>query len=130
MATNGILQPRDSRKIIHTLAAPLFVLVWPLFSQAWGARIFAGCVATVQALRLWIASTGSEDEGELAGAISRSGDSEEALGGPLIYTLVLLGSILVFWRDNLAGVMALSAMAIGDGLADIVGRRFGKSNKW
>jgi len=26
--------------------------------------------------------------------------------------------------------MALSAMAAGDGMADIIGRRFGKGNKW
>ena len=36
----------------------------------------------------------------------------------------------LFFRDNLTGVIALSTMAAGDGLADIFGRRFGKNNKW
>lgn len=70
------------------------------------------------------------DESELAGAISRSGDAKEALKGPFIYVIILLSSVLLFFRDNLTGVIAMSTMAAGDGLADIIGRRFGKNNKW
>lgn len=70
------------------------------------------------------------EEAELANAVSRSGDVKEALGGPFIYVLILLACILSFWRDSLAGIVALSAMAAGDGMADLVGRRFGKNNKW
>merc|ERR1712150_152807 len=42
----------------------------------------------------------------------------------------MLLSTLIFWRDNLTGVISMTVMAIGDGIADLVGRRFGKSNKW
>jgi hypothetical protein len=38
----GILEPCNSRKIIHTLFAPLFMILWPHFSDAYGARAFAG----------------------------------------------------------------------------------------
>ena len=48
----GILEPRDSRKIIHTLSAPLFMILWPLFSDAYGARAFADMVQLLNALRL------------------------------------------------------------------------------
>lgn len=44
--------------------------------------------------------------------------------------IILLFSILFFWRDGPIGIVALSAMAAGDGLADLVGRRYGKGNKW
>lgn len=133
----GILEPRDSRKIIHTLSAPLFMILWPLFSDAYGARVFAGIVPLLNALRLYLAGTGGGDgrsssstESELAGAISRSGDARESLGGPFIYVMVLLFSTLLFWRDSPVGVVSLATMACGDGLADLVGRRLGSTNKW
>jgi len=77
LAAKGVLQPRDSRKIIHTLSAPLFMLVgWPLFTNLWGARLFAASVPLLQAVRLWLAAMnrGGEESSELAGAISRSGE--------------------------------------------------------
>ncbi len=132
-----MLEPRDSRKIIHTLSAPLFMILWPLFSDAYGARVFAGIVPLLNALRLYLAGTGGGDgrsssstESELAGAISRSGDAMESLGGPFIYVMVLLFSTLLFWRDSPVGVVSLATMACGDGLADLVGRRLGSTNKW
>ena len=130
LSAEGILQPRDSRKIIHTFSAPLFMLLWPFFTHDWGARLFAAFVPFLQAVRLWLAGTRSIDENELANAISRSGDKEEALGGPFIYVVILFASISLFFCDNLTGVIALCTMAAGDGMADIVGRRFGKNNKW
>lgn len=54
----------------------------------------------------------------------------EAAGGPFIYVIIMTMAILAFWRDSPTGVVALSTMAAGDGLADIIGRRFGKSNQW
>jgi phytol kinase len=137
----GRLDPRDARKSIHTLSAPLFMLFWPLFSEAAGARFFAATVPTVNAVRLYLASQTDrqqqqEEETEavsseaaLAAAVSRSGDSREALGGPFIYVVVLAVCILLWWRDSPAGVVALAALAAGDGAADLVGRRYG-SVKW
>mmetsp|Transcript_24004 Transcript_24004/g.37073 ORF Transcript_24004/g.37073 Transcript_24004/m.37073 type:complete len:400 (-) Transcript_24004:253-1452(-) len=133
LAREGILQPRDSRKTIHTLSAPLFMLTWPLFSMAQGARFFAAVVPFINAVRLIVAGSSKSDddsEKELANAVSRSGNKEEALGGPFIYCIVLFTSILAFWRDSPIGIIALCAMAAGDGMADIVGRRLGKNNKW
>ena len=147
-AKQGNLDPRDARKIIHTLSAPLFVLLWPLFSNAYGARIFASIVPVLNAMRLIVAGTGSSSssssgssdeqfassmggsESELAGAISRSGDAKEALGGPFIYVVVLFFAILFFWTDTPIGIVSIATLAVGDGLADLVGRRFGSSNKW
>ena len=34
LASKEILEPRDSRKIIHTLSAPLFMVFWPLCSDS------------------------------------------------------------------------------------------------
>ena len=37
---------KTARKLIHTLSAPLFVVFWPIFSEADGARFFASIVAS------------------------------------------------------------------------------------
>ncbi|KAL3766189.1 hypothetical protein ACHAWO_013167 [Cyclotella atomus] len=140
----GKLDPRDARKLIHTFSAPLFILVWPLFSNAYGARVFASIVPLLNAIRLFVAGTGAESrnssdgvdssttgsEVELSNAISRSGDAKEALQGPFVYVMVLLFSTFFFWIDNPVGVVSIATMAVGDGLADLIGRRFGASNKW
>eukprot|EP00978_Attheya_sp_CCMP212_P032681 scaffold128691_cov57-Attheya_sp.AAC.1 len=122
------LEPRDARKVIHTLSGPLFMLFWPIFSSEPGARAFASVVPLVNAVRLVTAAYG--DEADLATAISRSGDKKEALGGPFLYVLVLLAATSLFWTDSLVGVIAVSTMAAGDGMADIVGRRLGEGNRW
>jgi ribulose-phosphate 3-epimerase len=123
------LEPRDSRKIIHTLSAPLFMLFWPVFSPATGSQCFAALVPMINAVRLFKAAT-DESEMSLRQAISRSGEAREALGGPFIYVVLLATEILCFWRGSPAGLVALATLAAGDGLADLVGRRWGKSNPW
>lgn len=132
LSMKGILQSRDSRKIIHTFSAPSFMIMWPLFSGEWGARMFAATIALLQTIRLLLAGTnrGGSDGDNLTSAISRSGASSEVLEGPLIYIIVVFFTILVSWRDSLSSVIVLSTMAAGDGAADLVGRRLGKKNKW
>jgi phytol kinase len=127
------------------LSAPLFLFVWPLFSHAYGARVFAAIVPLLNAVRLFVAGTGTQTqsatssdtapsnggtETELARAISRSGDAKEALQGPFVYVMVLLFSTLYLWADTPVGIVSVTTMAVGDGLADLMGRRFGSNNRW
>ena len=94
------LPPRDARKIIHTCSAPLYMMLWPLFCSAPGARVFCAVVPLLNALRLVWAATGSTDrdgaaavgEQDLAVAVSRSGNVREALGGPSIFLTVVPSS--------------------------------------
>ena len=123
-----IYNNKVSRKLSHILSAPLFILFFPIFSDADGARFFAASVASVNAVRLYLAGTG-EDE-NLANTISRSGDKSEVLQGPFIYVCLFQLFIVLFWRTSMVGVIAMSTMAAGDGMADIVGRKFGSTNKW
>jgi phytol kinase len=39
----------------------------------------------------------------------------------------MISMTIIFWRQHPAGLMAISMMCGGDGLADIIGRRFGSS---
>jgi dolichol kinase len=49
----------------------------------------------------------------------------ELLRGPLYYVMVLVLCTVLFWRDSPVSVVSLAMMCAGDGIADIVGRRFG-----
>lgn len=50
---------------------------------------------------------------------------QELLRGPLFYVLIMTAVTVVFWRESPVGMMVLSLMCGGDGLADIIGRRYG-----
>jgi phytol kinase len=59
--------------------------------------------------------------------MSRSGDPRELLRGPLMYGIVFVAVTLIFWTDSPVGVILLMLLCGGDGLADVVGRRYGRA---
>lgn len=131
MSSAGITSQYVSRKLVHMGSGPLFVLCWPLFTTGLGGQLAALCVPILSVLRLLRAGRAPADSAagaELVRAISRSGDKREALEGPMVYTLVLVAATAFGWR-SLVSVVAVNQMAIGDGMADIIGRKFGR-NRW
>ncbi|GFR52538.1 hypothetical protein Agub_g15113, partial [Astrephomene gubernaculifera] len=125
LAGNGTLEQKLSRKVVHTTAGPIFVLTWALFSAAPAAKYLAALVPMLNMARLLAVGTGLLADPGLVKSVSRSGDRGELLKGPLYYVVTLVGATLLCWRDNPAGLIAVSMMCGGDGLADIVGRRWG-----
>nr|GLL17922.1 probable phytol kinase 1, chloroplastic [Ipomoea trifida] len=95
-----------SRKLVHILSGLLFMASWPIFRLLVNGLRFA------------------DDEG-LVKSVTREGNPEELLRGPLYYVMVLILCALVFWRESPVGVVSLAMMCGGDGVADIIGRRFG-----
>jgi len=142
LASAELIDPKISRKIIHCGSAPLFLCVWPFYSGEASARLLAAAVPLLNLGRLVAAglrdsptrkeedSSSSSEKSPLVAAVSRSGDPREVLAGPTIYCLVLVAATLLGWRASVPAVVAVSQMAVGDGMADIVGRRFGRTNKW
>ncbi|MBL8050916.1 MAG: phosphatidate cytidylyltransferase, partial [Anaerolineales bacterium] len=57
-------------------------------------------------------------------AMSRTGDPKEILRGPLYYGIMFVVLTVVYWNDSPIGIIALMMMCGGDGIADIVGRKF------
>ena len=128
---NGKYDSNTGRKLTHILSAPGFIVFWPFFSAAAGARVFAGLVILTFMYRLYLAGTGDAAESTLANTISRSGDKSETFGGPFIYVCLFQFFIMFFWRNSFPGVVAMTTMAAGDGMADIIGRRYGRNGiKW
>jgi dolichol kinase len=132
LASTGAIESKITRKIIHASCVPLFILHWPLYSVTITASLAASLIPLLQMLRLYLAGSQSGNNGEnneLVAAVSRTGKKEEALGGPFIYAIVLFFATMLSFRSSPVGIVAISQMAVGDGLADIFGRRFG-SVKW
>src|SRR3990172_8649858 len=130
-AARGLIEPRASRKIIHIGTGPLFVLCWLLFSPASTARFMAALVPlaiTVQFALVGVGRVRGGGRGEEGGGKPppRHNDRREILRGPLFYGLVFIVCTLAFWRADPVGIVALMILCGGDGLADLVGRRFGR----
>ncbi|MEM9217692.1 MAG: phosphatidate cytidylyltransferase [Cyanobacteria bacterium P01_F01_bin.150] len=115
-----------SRKIIHTGTGPLFVLCWPFFSEAVYARYLAAIVPLGLTLVFFLVGMGWLDNPDLVRSSTRNGDRTELLKGPLYYGIAFILCTILFWRTSPVGILALMMLCGGDGLADIVGRRWGK----
>jgi phytol kinase len=130
LAYSGRLEPKLSRKIIHIGTGPLFVLCWPLFSSAPTARYFSVLVPLVLTAQFFAIGVGWVQDPAAVQAMTRTGKPAEILRGPLYYGLVFIICTLIFWRHSPIGIVALMSLCGGDGLADILGRRFGTHKLW
>jgi phytol kinase len=125
LAQQGQIEPTVSRKIIHIGTGPLFVLCWPLFSDGALARVWAALVPLAITVQFIAIGTGLIRDSAAVQAMTRHGEPAEILRGPLYYGLVFIFCTLLFWRTSPVGILALMILCGGDGLADLVGRRWG-----
>lgn len=126
LVQRGWLDQKLSRKIIHIGTGPLFLLCWPLFSTAPIARFLAALVPLVLTLQFLAIGLQLIKQPAAVQAMTRNGNPAELLRGPLYYGLIFILCTLLFWRNSPVGILALMLMCGGDGLAEIVGRRFGQ----
>jgi phytol kinase len=124
-AQQGWVTSDLSRKIIHIGTGPLFVLCWLLFPAVPSARYLAALVPAAITGQFILVGTGLVRDPAAVRAMSRSGDRREILRGPLLYGLIFVALTLIYWQDTPIGITALMLLCGGDGLADILGRRFG-----
>ena len=125
-AHHGWISAHLSRKIIHMGTGPLFVLCWLLFNDAPSARYLAALVPLAITLQFFLVGLGVIQDEAAVQAMSRTGDRREILRGPLYYGLVFVLLTILYWKNSPIGIVALMLMCGGDGLADILGRRFGR----
>ncbi|KAI8007419.1 hypothetical protein LOK49_LG07G01405 [Camellia lanceoleosa] len=125
LTQRDLIQQNLSRKLVHILSGLLFMACWPIFSSSTGARYFASLVPLANCLRLVTYGLSLATDEGLIKSVTREGRPEELLRGPLYYVLILILCVLVFWRESPIGVLSLAMMCGGDGIADIMGRRFG-----
>lgn len=126
-AHKGWLGSQLSRKIIHMGTGPIFVLCWLLFDGSDSSRYLAALIPFAITIQFALVGLGIMKDEAAVQAMSRTGDPREILRGPLFYGIVFVVITLVYWLDSPIGITALMLMCGGDGLADILGRRWGKA---
>jgi phytol kinase len=119
-AHRGWIENKLSRKIIHIGTGPIFVICWLLFTSSPTARLLAALVP-------FLVGLGIIKDPAAVEAMSRSGDRREILRGPLFYGIIFVVLTIVYWYDSPTGLTALMLLCGGDGLADVLGRRFGRN---
>ena len=125
-AHRGWVSSSLSRKIIHIGTGPIFVLCWLLFPDKPAARYLAALVPLGITLQFLMVGLGVVKDDAAVEAMSRSGDRREILRGPLFYGIVFVVLTITYWKDSPIGMVGLMLMCGGDGLADVIGRRWGE----
>ena len=124
-AHRGWMSSHLSRKIIHIGTGPIFVLCWLLFNPAPSARYLAALVPFAITAQFALVGLGLVKDEAAVQAMSRTGDRREILKGPLYYGIVFVLVTIFYWLESPIGIIALMLVCGGDGLADLLGRRFG-----
>lgn len=126
-AQRGWISSQLSRKIIHIGTGPVFVLCWLLFDEAPSARLLAALIPFLITAQFVLVGAGLIHDPAAVKAMSRTGDRREILRGPLLYGIAFVTLTLIYWKESPIGIVALMLLCGGDGLADILGRRYGTS---
>lgn len=115
----------ESRKFVH-IAAASWIMFWPMFDAThWSWRLNV-LVPAVMGLKLFykgaiLADPNDEDVRNL----SRSSSPSELLYGPLQFTMLMVWLGLYKFMTEEAAIM-MAALGIGDGIAPIIGTRYGR----
>ena len=116
-----------SRKVIHIGTGPLFVLCWLLFDPGTEARFLALLVPLASTIQFVLTGFGVILDKSSVQSMSRSGLKAELLKGPFFYGLAFVTITLVFWNTTPVGIVALMILCGGDGVADIFGKKYGRT---
>jgi phytol kinase len=123
-AHKGWIESGLSRKIIHIGTGPIYVLCWLMFPDIWYARYLAMLVPLLITVQFALVGLGIMKDEASVKSMSRTGDRREILRGPLYYGIMFVLLTIFFWKENPIGIVALMMMCGGDGVADVIGRRF------
>jgi phytol kinase len=123
-AHRGWIESRLSRKLIHIGTGPIFVLCWLMYPAVPISRWLAALVPFAITAQFALVGLGIMKDEASVRAMSRTGDRREILRGPLYYGIMFVALTIIFWKVTPVGMIALMIMCGGDGIADLVGRRF------
>ena len=141
---NGLMQKKKivsqiiTRKFVHIFAGPIFVVTWMLFSGGVISHYIASIVPLLFILQFVAIGTGVMKNESFVNSMSRSGDPRELLEGTLYYAIVML-LMTFFWfyvpstgigNANPTALLIIGCVSGGDGLAEIIGRKFGGEKKF
>ncbi len=124
LVTNHSL-PRDiSRKITHICAGSSIVFL-PLFIDGDWSQYLNISVFAVWTVLLIQKGLFAADNDQAVKIMTRTGNKRELLKGTLYFVLVAMICGTIYYKQP-AGVLAMAMLGWGDGLAPIIGTRYGK----
>jgi len=140
---NALMQKKGvsqiiTRKFVHIFAGPIFVVTWMLFSGEIISHYIAVIVPLLFVLQFVAIGTGVMKNESFVASMSRTGDPRELLEGTLYYSIVMV-LMTFFWfyvpstgieNANPTALLIIGCVSGGDGLADIIGRKFGGEKKF
>ncbi|NMB54929.1 MAG: phosphatidate cytidylyltransferase [Leptolinea sp.] len=126
-AHKGWISGQTSRKIIHIGTGPIFVLCWMFFPEEPYSRYLAALIPLMISVQFLLVGLGWMKDQAAVDAMTRKGDRREILRGPLIYGIAFVALTILYWKESPIGIVALMMLSGGDGLADIIGKRFGQT---
>lgn len=117
--------PRDiSRKITHIAAGSLIVFL-PLYVDGDWSQYLNITVYVVWALLFIQKGLFAADDDQAIKTMTRTGDKRELLKGTLYFVIVGIICGTLYYKQ-LTGVLAMAILGWGDGLAPVIGTRYGK----
>jgi dolichol kinase len=117
--------PQDiSRKITHIGAGSL-IIFWALYTDGDGTEYLNISVLVLWLFLLVMKGLFADPNDEAVMTMTRTGDRKELLRGPLYFVIVAILCGTVYYK-SFEGIMAMAALGWGDGIAPIIGTRYGK----
>ncbi len=124
LVTNHNL-PRDiSRKITHICAGSAIMFL-PLYIGGDWSHFLNITVFAVWTVLLIQKGLFAADDDQAVKTMTRTGNKQELLKGTLYFVIVAMICGTLYYKQP-AGIMAMAMLGWGDGLAPIIGTRYGK----
>ncbi|GER46799.1 phytol kinase [Striga asiatica] len=124
-AKRGVFEQKLNRKLVHITLGLAFMLCWPMFSAGRQGAILAALVPGINIIKVLLLGLGIWKDDATVKSMSRSGDHRELLKGPLYYASTITLASAIYWRTSPIAIAAVCNLCAGDGMADVIGRRFG-----
>ena len=117
--------PQDiSRKLTHIGAGSLIGFL-ALYNDLHWSKYLNVTIFVVWIILLIQKGLFASDEDEAVKTMTRNGDKAELLKGPLYFVIVATICGTLFYK-TFPGIMAIATLGWGDGIAPIVGSRYGR----
>jgi len=117
--------PQDiSRKLTHIGAGSLIGFL-ALYNDLHWSKYLNVTIFVVWIILLIQKGLFADDEDEAVKTMTRNGDKTELLKGPLYFVIVATICGTLFYK-TFPGIMAIATLGWGDGIAPIVGSRYGR----
>lgn len=99
-----------------------------MFSNDRIGSLYCAAVPAFMTMKFFFIGIGLLNDEDAVKSMSRNGNKSELLKGPLLYGLVFIFATYLFWKQSTA-VLSFMSLCMGDGFAEIIGRKYGQNNK-